>query len=268
MTDTASPLLATDSIAAYAQPEPVVAHSEQPGHEPGAPKQSRQHQQQSARMGPAGPRIEQSKERQRNTGPARAVNPVLERLFALYPQMFGARFLPLKLGVYQELLAAHPEVFAKEELKLALGQHARSTRYLEAVASSSQRYNLQAEPVEPLAPDHVHHAIMEVFRRRQARSRDDLRPWLRERLAGAIEASGLGSMQYAEQVRSQDPVALQALQEAMEWLAEQSAKRAALLRAFDASGLGAAAFAQAYGLELCSVEQALAQRQAPSATGC
>ena len=91
---------------------------------------------------------------------------MLERLFELYPKMFGARFLPLKLGVFQELMALHPDEFKKEELKLALGQHARSTRYLEAVASGEKRHDLNGEPVEDVAPEHVHHAIVEVFRRR------------------------------------------------------------------------------------------------------
>eukprot|EP01034_Spumella_vulgaris_P013085 gene13085-16687_t len=82
--------------------------------------------------------------------PQRQPSPVLERLFALYPKMFGARFLPLKLGVYQELLALHPDDFKKEDLKIALGQHARSTRYLEAVAMGEQRHDLNAQPVEPV----------------------------------------------------------------------------------------------------------------------
>src|SRR4051812_12742365 len=67
--------------------------------------------------------------------PRDAAFAVLEKLFQLYPKMFGARFLPLKLGVYQELLALHPDDFKKEDLKVALGVHARSTRYLEAVAA-------------------------------------------------------------------------------------------------------------------------------------
>jgi hypothetical protein len=31
----------------------------------------------------------------------RQAHQVLERLFQLYPKMFGARFLPLKLGVFR-----------------------------------------------------------------------------------------------------------------------------------------------------------------------
>ena len=138
---------------------------------------------------PAGPR------------PKRAPSPVLERLFALYPRMFGARFLPLKLGVYQELLALHPDDFKKEELKLALGQHARSTRYLEAVASGAPRHDLNAQPVEPVAPEHVHHAILEVYRRRLSRDKVAATQWLRARLVAAIEASGLARDAYLERDR-------------------------------------------------------------------
>ena len=46
--------------------------------------------------------------------------PVLEKLAELYPHLFGAVFLPLKRGIFQDLLAAHPEVFETESLKAAL----------------------------------------------------------------------------------------------------------------------------------------------------
>ena len=136
--------------------------------------------------------------------PQRPAFAVLERLFQLYPRMFGARFLPLKLGVYQELLALHPDEFKKEDLKVALGVHARSTRYLESVAAGHKRHDLNGNPVEDVAPEHVHHAIMEVFRRRQARSKEDLRPWVRSRLVQAIEASGLTREDYTERVNARD----------------------------------------------------------------
>ncbi len=190
-----------------------------------------------------------------------AVQAVLERLFQLYPQMFGARFLPMKLGVYQELVAQHPDDFKKEDLKLALGLHARSTRYLEAVATSQKRYDLQGQPVEDLSPEHVHHAIWEVYRRRQARARENLGPQLLERIVAAIEASGLPAAEYAERVRSQDESATAALNDALALLAERAAKREALLRAYDASGRTPAEFGQMYGIDLASIEQALAHRQ-------
>jgi hypothetical protein len=195
---------------------------------------------------------------------------VLERLFALYPKMFGAHFLPLKLGVFQELLALHPDVFEKNELKIALGLHARSTRYLESVAAGLARHNLQAEPVEPVAPEHVHHAIMEVFRRRQARAKEDLRPYVRAQLIEAIEASGLSREDYLLCIRQQDDVSVALLDEAFAELGAQAAKRDALLKTFEASGKSVAEFSDMYGMDLDEVSQTLSRaragQSAPSAT--
>ncbi|RZM00372.1 MAG: hypothetical protein EOP73_16650 [Variovorax sp.] len=185
------------------------------------------------------------------------VHPVLERLFALYPKMFGARFLPLKLGVYQDLLERHGDEFKTEDLKLALGLHARSTRYLDAVAAGHQRHNLEAEPVEPVAPEHVHHAILETFRRRQGRTKDDLGEQLRERIIAAIESSGIGREAYAERVRARDPHSNAALDDALAELGRQAAKREALLRAFEASGKSEAEFADMYGMAPKEVSRTL-----------
>ena len=187
----------------------------------------------------------------------RAVHPVLQQLFELYPKMFGERFLPLKLGVFQDLLALHPELFKRDELKVALGLHARSTRYLESVASGLQRHDLNGEPVEPVAPEHVHHAIMEVFRRRQARANQDLRPYARAQLIEAIEASGLSREDYMLCIRQQDEVSVALLDEAFAELAEQAAKRDALLRTFEASGKTVAEFSDMYGMDPVEVTRTL-----------
>ena len=206
------------------------------------------------RSRPAGPPQQQQQR-------TREVHPVLEKLFELYPRMFGAQFLPLKLGAFQDLLAENPEAFKRDELKVALGLHARSTRYLECVAAGHPRHNLQGEPVEPVAPEHVHHAIMEVFRRRQARSKEDLRPKVRMRLIEAIEASGLSREEYAERTRTQDEVSNTLLDEAFAEMAVQTAKREALMRAFEASGKTAAEFAEMYGLDPAEVAQAIERVQ-------
>ncbi|WP_081430481.1 ProQ/FINO family protein [Polaromonas sp. JS666] len=187
----------------------------------------------------------------------RQVHPALEKLFELYPKMFGAQFLPLKLGVFQELLAQHPDAFNRDELKVALGLHARSTRYLESVAAGLPRHDLQGEPVEPVAPEHVHHAILEVFRRRQARSREDLRPALRQRLMQAIEASGLSREDYSLCVRTQDEASNALIDDAFTELGRQAAKREALMKAFEASGRTVEQFADMYGMGLAEVTQAL-----------
>lgn len=176
--------------------------------------------------------------------------PVLEKLAALYPHLFGDMFLPLKRGIFQDLLAAHPDAFERETLKDALAFHTRSTRYLSSVAAGHQRHDLQGQAVEAMAPEHVHHALLEVFRRRQGRANEDLRPKLIERIVQAFEASGLSREAYAELVRSRDEDANAALDEALAEAAARSAKDEALLRAFEASGQKTVqAFADMYGID-------------------
>lgn len=187
----------------------------------------------------------------------REPHPLLHRLAELYPQLFGARFLPLKLGIFEDLLQRHGAELDKDGLKIALGQHARSSRYLDSVASGAKRHDLDGNAVEDVAPEHRQHAIMEVFRRRQARSREDLRPWLIDRLVQAIRDSGLERDAYLERVRTSDPAGLQALQDAFDVLGERAAKREALRRAFQASGRSVEEFAQMYGLDEATVREAV-----------
>lgn len=187
------------------------------------------------------------------------VRPVLDRLAQFHPQLFGARFLPLKLGVFQDLMAAHPDDFTKEELKAALGVHARSTRYLEAVATGSKRHDLEGRPVGDIAPEHVHHAIMEVFRRRQQRAKANLRPWVVEQLVRAIGASGLDRDAYVERVGAKSDEALALLDEAFAEIGARKAKREAVRRAYEASGASVEAFAEMYGMKPGEVREAIGQ---------
>ena len=196
---------------------------------------------------------------------AREVMPALQKLFELHPNLFGAKFLPLKLGIFHDLLARHPDVFKKDELKLAMGQHARSTRYLECVAAGLDRHDLDGVAIEPVAPEHVHHAILEVFRRRQARSKDDLRPRLRGLLKQAIENSGLALDEYAALVRVQDEATNALLDDAMAELRLETAKREALMTTFTASGKTEAEFADMYGMDLKLVSRVLARVRAENA---
>lgn len=207
---------------------------------------------------PAAPGKPRPKQQQRK-GPPRGkpAHPVLDKLFELHPQLFGAQFKPLKIGIFEDLLARHPDAFQREELKAALGLHARSTAYLECVAAGLQRHDLDGQPVAPVAPEHVHHAIIEVFRRRQQRTREDLRPYVGPRLVAAIEASGLSPTEYAEKMRTQDEIANALLDEAIAQVAQRAAKREALSRAFTASGQTMEAFAEMYGMDLAEVKRTL-----------
>lgn len=193
-----------------------------------------------------------------------AVQPVLEKLFELYPHLFGAEFLPLKLGIFQELLAQHPEQFQRDSLKAALGVHTRSTRYLQSVAAGKPRYDLQGEAGESVAPEHVYLALVELFRRRQARTQDDLRPKLRAQLIAAFEASGLSRADYLARVQPNDEQAAALLEEALAESAQKTARQEALLKAFEGSGQTPEAFADMYGLHPRDVKAALARQRRES----
>lgn len=176
------------------------------------------------------------------------VQPVLEKLYEFYPKLFGAEFLPLKLGIFQDLLERHPQDFERAELKAALAVHTRSTRYLQSIADGKPRYSLEAEAVNAVAPEHVYLALLELFRRRQARSPQDLRPRLRQQLIQAFESSGLSRQDYLARVQSSDLDAYRQLEEALAERAQRLAREEALRNAFTSSGKTIADFAQMYGL--------------------
>ena len=190
-----------------------------------------------------------------------SVQPVLEKLFELYPHLFGEQFLPLKLGVFHELLAAHPDQFERDTLKLALGQHTRSTRYLQSVAAGHPRHDLLGAPGDALAPEHVYFAVVELFRRRQRRSREDLRPKLRNQLIAAFEASGLTHQLYLARVQTKDEAINALLTEALAEHEQKMAKQEATLRAYDSSGKTPEEFAAMYGMNPRDVVGALKRRE-------
>jgi len=194
----------------------------------------------------------------RGKGRIAAAYPTLEKLATCYPQLFGARFLPLKLGIFQDLMAAQPNLFSRDELKLALSVHTRSTRYLQAVASGLARHDLSGQPVEPVAPEHVFMSLVEVFSRRQARTCDDLLPELQTQLARAYEASGLTRTDYLARLGVPDPTISAVLDEAIHLVDGRRARATALAKAFRASGKTADEFAAMFGADVREVRIAAA----------
>lgn len=209
---------------------------------------------------PAGPRNGPQK-------PAKPQHPVLAQLAELYPALFGPKLLPLKRGILHDLLAAHPEQLTKDGLKEALGLHTRSTRYLTAMASGQPRHDLSGTAVEAVAPEHQHHSLLEVFKRKHQRTGQDVRAELRSRMVQAAEASTLAPLDYAQLVRTRDEDANAILDEAMADLASRVARDQALLQAFEASGKTVNEFADMYGLHpieaAATLNRARARVEAP-----
>ncbi|TNF62113.1 MAG: hypothetical protein EP306_04455, partial [Burkholderiales bacterium] len=158
-------------------------------------------------------------------------HPTLDWLAVRYPLLFGEAPRPLKRGIFEDLLAAHPGDLEPGALKEALARHTRSTRYLAAVAEGQKRRGLDGQPVEAPTPEQVHHALVEVFRRRAARAPQDLRPRLRERIARAFEASGLDALTYAARVSGRDEGINSLTREALEEVTARSARHQAWRRA-------------------------------------
>lgn len=185
--------------------------------------------------------------------------PTLEKLASLYPALFGAQFLPLKRGIFQDLLEAHPETFERDVLKSALSVHTRSTRYLTVVASGLGRHDLQGTLVEAMAPEHIYQSLLEVFRRRAGRGTTDVSSKLRQRMLQAFVDSCLTPEAYLELALGKDEEANALLREAIAQATEMDAKDEATRRAFEASGNTVEAFADMYGLQPRAVAQALAR---------
>ena len=111
----------------------------------------------------------------------------------------------------------------------------------------------------------MHHALLETFRRRQTRSKEDLRPKLVSRIVQALEASGLTPLAYAELVRGRDDAANAVLDEALVEAEARAAKSEALLRAYEASGKTVEEFADMYGMDPRAVRRMLARKPATAA---
>lgn len=199
-------------------------------------------------------------------------HPLLDRLAEWHPQLFGDPPRPLKRGIYEDLVAAHPGEIDAAELKLALGLHTRSSRYLNTVAAGQPRHDLTGTVVEPMAPEHVYQALTEVFRRRQSRPqapgrpKEDLRAKLVRRVAEAFDASGLSREDYQTRTLGRDEALNAVLTEALEQAGLRRARADALLRAFESGGQSIEDFAEAYGLDAREagrmIEQAQARRAA------
>jgi ProP effector len=227
---------------------PVNADLPSPLPQPTAPAPNRNRPRRDAR--PQGNRAARN---------VRPVHPVLEQLATLHPKLFGARFLPLKLGTFQDLMDRHPGVFEAADLKEALGQHTRSTRYLDSIARGVPRHDLDGQPVGDLAIDHVHHAVVELARRQLARGKEAAEPAMRARIRELFAASGLDRAGYAAAAKVNVDVLHAVLDQADLDQAAEIARREALMRAFEASGTTPQAFADTYGMDPAVVGATLAQ---------
>ena len=116
--------------------------------------------------------------------------------------------------------------------------------------------------MEPVAPEHVFASILELYRRRQARQKADLRPQVVQQILAAFAASGLSPQDYEGLVHSADEQTNALLKEALDIETQARARQVATARAFEASGKTPEEFADMYGMAVTEVVKALERSRA------
>lgn len=87
---------------------------------------------------------------------------MLKALQAEFP-VFG-ECMPLAIGIDKQLLARRPDLDRKV-LRIALGMHTHSLRYLKAMAKATKRFDLDGNSTDEVADTHRAHAL-ETLRER------------------------------------------------------------------------------------------------------
>lgn len=61
-------------------------------------------------------------------------------------------FLPLAIGIDKQILASKPET-PRKLLRIALGMHTKSVRYLKNLQTAQTRFNLDESPADPVSDE-------------------------------------------------------------------------------------------------------------------
>ena len=108
------------------------------------------------------------------SAPVAAPNPIqaARALLKEFQQTFPVfrDCLPLIIGIDKHLLERQPDLHRKT-LRIALGQHTNSLRYLKTVEKASYRFDLDGKPAEELTDEHRKHAAT-VLRERFKKEAD------------------------------------------------------------------------------------------------
>lgn len=84
-----------------------------------------------------------------------------------FPALFTGPMRPLKLRIQTDIQERVPGVFTKADLSAFFRRYTGATAYLQAVAKSTQRFDLDGQPAGDLTDEHRQVAKDELTRRRQ-----------------------------------------------------------------------------------------------------
>lgn len=94
--------------------------------------------------------------------PAQQARALLKRLQTQFPAFRDC--LPLAIGIDKQLIAELPEM-SRKVMRIALGIHTNSLRYLRAMEKATHRFNLAGEQADEVTDVHRTHAS-EILRER------------------------------------------------------------------------------------------------------
>jgi ProP effector len=83
--------------------------------------------------------------------PVQAARALLKELQQTFPAFRDC--LPLAIGIDKQIIALQPEL-PRKILRIALGQHTNSLRYLKSAEKATHRHDLDGKPGEALTDEH------------------------------------------------------------------------------------------------------------------
>ena len=127
---------------------------------------------------------------------ARALLKVLQQDFPAFRDC-----LPLAIGIDKQLIARQPEL-PRKILRIALGHHTNSLRYLKAVEKAVTRFNLDGEPAEAITDEHRKHAA-DLVRERFKKEAEQRKAHRAKQDAERIAAAALLAEQEAARLHAE-----------------------------------------------------------------
>ena len=87
--------------------------------------------------------------------PVQAARALLKKLQQDFPPFRDC--LPLAIGIDKQVIARQPDL-PRKVLRIALGQHTNSLRYLKTLEKATHRFDLDGQPADALTDEHRKHA--------------------------------------------------------------------------------------------------------------
>lgn len=89
------------------------------------------------------------------TSPSQTARALLKEFQEKFPAF--REYMPLTIGIDKQLFALYPEL-SRKSLRVALGIHTNSLRYLKAMEKAKNRFDLEGKEAEEVTAEHRAHA--------------------------------------------------------------------------------------------------------------